>query len=111
MVIRLSSARHIDALLEDLTAGSAVAREAAVARLILVGGRAVDRLTKLAALTETPTAARLGAFRALEGIGDVRGLDSHSRRRPTQTTASPQRPSMWRGGISPAGKGSPRSTG
>jgi HEAT repeat protein len=76
MVIRISSARNIDRLLEDLTAGSAVAREAAIARLILVGGRAVDRLTRLAASTETPTAARLGALRALEGIGDVRALDS-----------------------------------
>ena len=76
MVIRISSARHIDTLLEDLTAGNAVAREAAVARLIVVGGRAVDRLTTLAAMTEAPAAARLAAFRALEGIGDVRALDA-----------------------------------
>ena len=78
MVIRISSARHIDTLLEDLTAGNAVAREAAVARLIVVGGRAVDRLSTLAAMTEAPAAARLAAFRALEGIGDVRALDARA---------------------------------
>jgi HEAT repeat protein len=84
MVIKMSSARHIDALLRDLTTGNAVAREAAVARLIVVGGRAVDRLTTLAAAAGTPTAARLAAFRALEGIGDVRALDA-----ALQATADP----------------------
>jgi HEAT repeat protein len=75
MVIRISSARHIDTLLVDLTTGSVAVRETAIARLIVVGGRAVTRLLTLASTPETPTATRLAAFRALEGIGDVRALE------------------------------------
>jgi hypothetical protein len=75
MVIRISSARQIDTLLEDLKAGGEVAREAAIARLIVIGSRAVDRLTRLAATTGAPLVVRLAALRVLEGIGDVRALD------------------------------------
>jgi HEAT repeat protein len=75
MVIRISSARHIDTLLQDLTSGSMTVRETAIARLIVVGGRAVTRLLTTVAMPETPTATRLAALRALEGIGDVRALE------------------------------------
>jgi hypothetical protein len=41
----VSSAREIDALVADLSADRSVIRDAAVARLIVLGARAVDKLT------------------------------------------------------------------
>ena len=73
MAIRASSSKHIDALIADLAGSNEVAREAAVARLTVIGARAVDRLTVLAD-THRDAAVRTGAFRALEGIGDERAL-------------------------------------
>ncbi len=75
MVIKASSARNVDALLRDLLSDRAVTREGAVARLTVIGVRAVDRLTALAAAAETASPARAAAFRALEAIGDPRALD------------------------------------
>jgi len=76
MSIRASSARHIDALLRDLRAEQAVTREGAVARLMVIGTRAVERLAALAGDRSEPSHARLAALRALEGIGDERALDT-----------------------------------
>jgi hypothetical protein len=73
LAIRASSSRQIDALIADLSAGSAVARETAVARLTLLGGRAVERLIAAAASADRAD-ARAGAWRALEAIGDARAL-------------------------------------
>ena len=75
MAIKPSSAARIQALVADLAGGDAVRREAAVARLIVTGARAVDRLVALAA-SDAPTPARLAALRALEAIGEPRGLDA-----------------------------------
>jgi hypothetical protein len=74
VVIRASSARQIEALLADLAATSDVIREAAVARLTLIGGRAVERLI---ALADSPAsiAARAAAFRTLEATADPRALE------------------------------------
>jgi HEAT repeat protein len=72
--IRASSSKQIDALIVDLAAGSAVARETALARLTLFGARAVERLIA-AAQGEGPPDARAAAWRALDAIGDVRALE------------------------------------
>lgn len=74
MPIRTSSARHVDALINDLRSTDAVTRDAAVARLTVIGARAVDRLLAVAGDTTAPSVARAAAFRALEGIADPRTL-------------------------------------
>ncbi len=74
MVIKRSSAPQVAALLHDLAQGNATAREAASARLAVIGTRAVEGvLAVLAAAVEPPV--RAAAFAALEGIGDARGLE------------------------------------
>lgn len=72
VVIKASSARQIDALIADLGSDRAVTREAAVARLTVIGARAVERLVTLAA-SDATAPARTAALRALEAIGDARG--------------------------------------
>jgi HEAT repeat protein len=74
MTIKASAASRIDALVGDLTGPSAVKREGAVARLTILGARAVGRLVVLAGSSE-PAPARAAAFRALEVIADPRALD------------------------------------
>ena len=74
MAIKVSSAKHIDALIADLTGGNAVSRDAAVARLTVIGARAVERVLALAD-SAADASARAAAFRILEGIGDPRALD------------------------------------
>lgn len=73
MAIRASFSQQIDKLVGDLGRDD-VAREAAVARLIVLGSRGVERLVALA-VSGAPPAARAAAFRALEGIGDPRAVD------------------------------------
>ena len=74
MAIKASSSKQIDALIADLGGGNAVARETAVARLTLLGARAVERLIA-AAVSAGHADARAAAWRALEGIGDARALE------------------------------------
>ncbi len=74
VAIQVSSSRQIDALIANLSAESAVTRETAVARLTLLGARAVERLIA-AAGSAAPSSARAAAWRALEGIGDSRALE------------------------------------
>ncbi len=72
--IKASSARQIETLLADLGSDRVATREAAVARLTLIGARAVDRLLLL--LDSGASAdARAAALRALEAIADLRALD------------------------------------
>ena len=73
MAIRASSSKQIDELIADLGAAGAVTRETAVARLTLLGARAVERLIAIAAGGDNPE-ARIAAWRALEAIGDPRAL-------------------------------------
>jgi HEAT repeat protein len=74
VVIKRSSAVEIDALIADLHGADPVRRDSAVARLSIIGDRAVERV--LAALAAAPsTGARLAALQVLEAIGDVRALD------------------------------------
>ena len=73
MAIRASSSTQIAALVADLSSASAVTREAAVARLTVMGPRAVERLLAVAS-SQADAAARTAAFRALEAIADQRAL-------------------------------------
>ena len=74
MTIKASSSKQIDALIANLSAENAVTRETAVARLTLLGARAVERLIATAG-SAAPSSARAAAWRALEGIGDSRALE------------------------------------
>lgn len=59
-------------LIDELSAPDALRRETAIARLSVIGSRAVTRLLSLAADEAAPVPARLGALTALETIGDPR---------------------------------------
>jgi HEAT repeat protein len=75
VVIKRSSAREVSALLQDIESGTDVARDAAVARLSVIGTRAVEGL--LALLNSSPvTGTRTAALAALETIGDPRSSDA-----------------------------------
>ena len=74
MAIRTSSATQIDTLVAAIGGADPVAREAAIARLTVIGPRAVDRLVSLATSTASPC-ARVAAFAVLEALADPRALD------------------------------------
>ena len=74
MVIKASSSKEIDALVADLSSDSAIKRDGAIARLSVIGQRAVERLVGLAADSKSSPAVRLAAFRTLENIADPRAL-------------------------------------
>lgn len=73
MTIRASAARKIETLIADLSGADSVAREAAIARLTVIGSRAVERLLRVLQSSNEPL-VRISALRALEGIGDPRSL-------------------------------------
>ena len=73
MAIRASSSNQIAALVADLGAAGAATRDAAVARLTVIGPRAVEQLIALAASRAEAT-ARTAAFRTLEAIADPRAV-------------------------------------
>jgi len=75
VVIKASSSKQIDALVAGLSGESVIAREAAVARLTVIGARAVDRLVALVESDAAP-AARTAALHTLEAIADLRALDA-----------------------------------
>jgi hypothetical protein len=70
--IKVSSAAEIRVLVDALSAPDDTRREAAVARLGIIGARAVDRLTSAYKAADRPT--RIAILRALERIGDDRSL-------------------------------------
>ncbi|HEY0871894.1 MAG TPA: hypothetical protein VGD94_00375 [Vicinamibacterales bacterium] len=72
MTIKSSHASEIRALIESLESENAVDRDVAVARLAVLGERAVDRL--IAAYSRVEREARVGVLRALEAIADPRAL-------------------------------------
>jgi len=74
VTIRASFTRQIETLVADLAGRDAVARDAAVARLTVIGPRAVARLLAVAE-SGAEGATRVAALRALEAIGDLRALD------------------------------------
>lgn len=73
--IKTSSGLEIEALLANLHADDLHTREAAVARLTVIGTRTVERLVKLIG-SKAPAVARAAAIRVLEGIDHPRALDS-----------------------------------
>jgi hypothetical protein len=75
VVIKRSSAREVSSLLQDLERGPEAARDAAAARLSVIGTRAVEGLLALAGATST-IAARVSALAALEAIADPRAEES-----------------------------------
>jgi len=74
VAIRASSSKQIESLAADLSSASAATRDAAVARLTVLGARAVERLVALAT-SAAAAPARAGAWRTLEAIGDPRALE------------------------------------
>ena len=75
MAIKASSASQIDALIADLLSASDVARESAVARLIVIGARAVERLVSFVG-SNASASGRAAALRALEAIADPRSVEA-----------------------------------
>jgi HEAT repeat protein len=75
VAIRTSSSKEIDSLIADLASDRALARETAIARLTVIGARAVDRLVSLIGQPDRNAACRVAALRALEGLGDPRALE------------------------------------
>jgi hypothetical protein len=76
LVIRTSSSKEVEALVADLSSASSLKRDAAVARLTVIGRRAVDRVIRLASNASAPATARIAAFRSLEAIADPRALQA-----------------------------------
>ncbi|MGE0443985.1 MAG: hypothetical protein AB7P99_02055 [Vicinamibacterales bacterium] len=76
MVIRSSSAGEVERLVARLRSGDAVDREAAVARLRVIGARAASHLVPLVASPAEPPAARSAALRALDGSTDLAARDA-----------------------------------
>jgi HEAT repeat protein len=74
-MIKASSARQVAALVSDLGSDRVVTREAAIARLTVIGGRAVDRVSAVVDSSAAAPAVRAAALRVLEAIADARGLD------------------------------------
>lgn len=68
----------MDALLADLASPQHITRDAAVARLIVIGARAVQRLASLAQDRAAAASARVAALHALEGIGDPSAVNTIS---------------------------------
>lgn len=74
MAVRASSSKAIDALIADLGTGDSIARDAAIARLTIIGSRAVDRIITFLQHRDTSPAGRVASLRALEAIGDRRAI-------------------------------------
>jgi HEAT repeat protein len=80
VAVKASLRRQVDALLAHLSSDDVSARESAVARLSVVGARAVGRLVQFVDSGGLqPVVARSAALRALEAIGDPQSLDAAAR--------------------------------
>ena len=73
MVIRSSRSGEIERLVADL-GGPPAKRDAAIARLRIIGPRAVERVAALAGAPDASVIARAAALKALEGTDDDRAL-------------------------------------
>ena len=73
MVIKSSAVRDISRLVGELASDDEIRREAAIARLAIIGPRAVTRLLDTLG-ADPPAPARTAILRALEAIGDRRAL-------------------------------------
>lgn len=72
MSIKPSAASEIRALVESLGAADGVKREAAIARLAVIGARAVDRLVVVFDAANSSRTTKAGILRVLEAVGDAR---------------------------------------
>ena len=72
MSIQRSSSPDVSRLIAELAAPDALRRETAVARLAVIGARAVTSLIAMAADEAAAAPARVAALEALEAIGDAR---------------------------------------
>jgi HEAT repeat protein len=72
MSIKPSASTEIRTLIAALSSGDDIRRETAIARLAIIGPRAVDRL--LATYASADRETRIGILRALEAIGDPRAV-------------------------------------
>jgi hypothetical protein len=87
VVIRAAAGKQVDALVADLSSPSALTRDGAVARLTVIGERAVGRILPLATDPSAAAEARVAALHALEGIGDLRAFDPASATLDTRETS------------------------
>jgi hypothetical protein len=67
VAVKASSAPEIEQLIGRLRSADANERDAAVARLRVIGSRALPRLTTLVSSSEEPSHVRVSALRALDG--------------------------------------------
>jgi HEAT repeat protein len=74
VAIKPSAGRQIDALIAELSSDRASTREAAVARLTVLGTRSVDKLIAVVE-SDAPGFARVAALQALEAIASPRAID------------------------------------
>lgn len=74
MSIRPSSSSDVARLIAELTSGDTQRREMALARLAVIGPRAVTPLVAVATNPEQRPDARVASFEALEAIGDGRAI-------------------------------------
>jgi HEAT repeat protein len=72
MTIKASRTGDVAALIAGLASDDEVKRESAIARLAVIGERAVDRL--VATFPAAPRETRVAVLRALEAIGDPRAM-------------------------------------
>ena len=72
MSIKPSAGTEIRTLVAALASGDEIKRETAIARLAIIGSRAVDRMLATYAAADRDT--RIAILRVLEGTGDPRGL-------------------------------------
>lgn len=72
MAIRTLPAPDVDALLTQLHGPASLEREAAIARLRVIGARAHTRVLALIADASAPRDVRVAAIRVIEGIDDPR---------------------------------------
>jgi hypothetical protein len=75
-LIRASLSSEISALVADLGSDRAVVREAAVARLTVIGGRAASALAAIVADRHASPGARTAALRVFEATAASKGLAS-----------------------------------
>jgi hypothetical protein len=76
LAIRASLSREISALVADLSSDRAVVREAAVARLTVIGARAAGALAALVVDARASAGARAAALRVFEATAASKGLES-----------------------------------
>ena len=72
MAIRTSSARDVDSLLEQLRSPAALERDAAIARLRVMGTRALHRVLGVIADPASSGEVRVAALRVIDAVDDLK---------------------------------------